>query len=407
MQFEGVWQRAWVEIDLDALCENFRCVKAALSPSTKLCCVVKANAYGHGAVTVAKLYESLGADFFAVSNLEEALELRLGGITLPILNLGYATPESAAILAAHRISQCVFSKEYAEALSEAARTASVTVKIHLKLDSGMGRIGFSIRHSETMDRVLQEIETVLSLPALEREGVFTHFAMSDMGAEGDAYTREQFRLFSEALAKLSQRGFTFPIRHAANSAAIFDYPEMHLDMVRAGIVLYGYPPSGALRRLPTLTPALSLKGVVDMVKTVETGDSVSYGGMFVAEKPTRVATVPIGYADGFWRRLTQVTPRFALGRETVGLIGRICMDQCMLDVSAIPNVKVGDTVTFYGGEGESVASLAERLDTISYELITALGERLPRVYYRNHKLVALTNRILPAGYPIGEENPKA
>ena len=396
MRRDTMWQRAWVEIDMDALRDNYRAVRGALDTKCKLCCVVKANAYGHGAVVIASLYEHLGADFLAVSNIEEALELRLGGITLPILILGYTDPKSAYLLAANNISQCVFSLDYAKALSNEAKRADVSLKIHLKLDSGMGRIGFSLLG----EGVIDEIASALSLPCLVREGVFTHFAKSDMGNEGKAYTKAQLSRFLSAVSALEARGFTFPIRHAANSAAICDYPEACLDMVRAGIVLYGYHPSAMLANTLSLRPALSLKSVVDMVKVIGVGESVSYGGSFVAKCPTAIATVPIGYADGLWRSMAQNGLYPTVRGRAARLVGRVCMDQCMLDVTAIEGVLVGDLVTVFGNGGEAVSSLADRLGTIPYELICALGERLPRVYFENGEIVTIKDRILPGGYPI-------
>ena len=397
MRKDSMWKRAWVEIDMDALKDNFLTVRRALDTRCKLCCVVKANAYGHGAVVVASLYERLGADFLAVSNIEEALELRLGGITLPILILGYTAPESAMMLAANNISQCLFSLDYAKALSREAKKANVSIKIHLKLDSGMGRIGFSLLEG---DAVLDDVVAALSLPGLVREGVFTHFAKSDMGEAGDAFTKAQFSRFTSAVEALSLRGYTFPIRHAANSAALCDYPETCLDMVRAGIVLYGYPPSGELRAPLSLRPALSLKSVVDLVKVIGAGTSVSYGGGFVAEKPTKIATIPIGYADGLWRSMEKDGLFPTVRGKAVRLVGRVCMDQCMLDVSAMTDVSVGDGVTLYGVSGEAVESLALRCGTIPYELICSLGERLPRVYFEKGEIVAIKDRILPAGFSL-------
>ena len=390
-----MWRRAWVEIDLDALTDNFRAIRRMLSPNTKLCCVIKANAYGHGALTVASLYEALGADFLAVSNIEEALEVRLGGITLPILILGYTSPEEAGALAGYGITQCVFSLDYAKALSREAEKAGVTVKAHIKLDSGMGRIGFPIGPLSPLEDSLSEIVTAVSLPALSCEGVFTHFAKSDMGEAGRAYTEEQLRCFRHALALLSERGVTFGTVHAANSAALCDYPDAAFDMVRAGIVLYGYPPSSETVGLPPLRPALSLKSVLDMIKPLAVGQSVSYGGDFVADTPTAVATVPIGYADGLWRGMSVKGLNPTVAGKPCPVIGRICMDQCMLDVSDAPDAALGDVVTVFGAGGEAIDALAERLGTIPYELICALGERLPRVYYRSGEAVAIKDRILP------------
>ena len=390
-----MWRRAWVEVDLDALSDNYKTIRAMLSPKTKLCCVIKANAYGHGALTVATLYESLGADYFAVSNIEEALELRLGGITLPILVLGYTSPESAALLAKYRITQCVFSLDYARALSKEVERAGVLIDIHVKLDSGMGRIGFPIRSEESLLKSLEEITEAISLAGLRHEGIFTHFAKSDMGDEGRDFTKAQLSAFERMISLLAARGITFAIRHAANSAAICDYPESAFDMVRAGIVLYGYPPSSALVNTPSLRPALSLKSVLDMTKPLSKGESVSYGGDFVASEGRTVATVPIGYADGLWRSLAREGLYPEVRGKRAPIIGRVCMDQCMLDVSHIENAAVGDVVTVYGDPAEPIDALAERCGTIPYELICSLGERLPRVYLKSGEIVAIKDRILP------------
>lgn len=395
MRKDTMWRRAWVEVDLDALADNYRVIRGALAPRTKLCCVIKANAYGHGALTVASLYESLGADFLAVSNVEEALELRLGGVTLPILILGYTSPESARALAEHRISQCVFSLDYARALSREAEAAGVMVDIHIKIDSGMGRIGFPVRSCETFSRAIDEIAVAASLPRLRREGIFTHFAKSDMGERGRAFTEGQLADFRKTLRALEARGITFPIVHAANSAAICDYPDATFDMVRAGIVLYGYPPSDGLNTSLPVRPALSLKSILDMVKPLAVGESLSYGGDFVAERETLVATVPIGYADGLWRSMAANGLYPTLRGHAARVIGRLCMDQCMLDVSEIPDAALGDVVTVFGGDAEDASSLAARNGSIAYELICALGERLPRVYYRSGEIVAIKDRILP------------
>lgn len=395
MRRDTMWRRAWVEIDLDALAYNYRVIRHTLAPDTKLCCVIKANAYGHGALTVASLYETLGADYLAVSNIEEALELRLGGITLPVLILGYTSPESARVLADHGISQCVFSAEYARALSYEAQRAGVTVKAHIKIDSGMGRIGFPVCTQESLESSLDEIVKVASMPSLIMEGIFTHFAKSDMGEAGRSYTERQISSFRQVIDSLKARGVAFSITHAANSAALCDYPDAAFDMVRAGIVLYGYPPSFDVRNLPPLKQALSLKSILDMIKPVSVGQSLSYGGDFVADCEKTVATVPIGYADGLWRGMSVKGLYPTVRGKSAEVIGRICMDQCMLDVSEIPEAAVGDVVTVFGLGGEEIDRLAARIGTIPYELICALGERLPRVYYRSGEMVAIKDRILP------------
>lgn len=387
-------RRAWAEVDLDALRHNYRQIRASLSESTKLCCVIKANAYGHGAVTLARCYENMGADFLAVSNLSEALELRYADISLPILILGYTPPEAAAVLSKQNISQCVFSPDYAIALADAAEKAGVSVKAHIKVDSGMGRLGFSLCREEKIQSAAKAIKACFAGKSLLPEGIFTHFASADEGEAGREFTKRQLSLFVRLTDLLAADGLIFALRHAANSAAIACYPEASLDMVRAGLVLYGMAPSREVSS-DGLLPALELKTVISHIKTIGAGESVSYGRSFVADRDMRVATLPIGYADGLWR---------AAGAEGHGvywrgsfapIIGRICMDQCMIDISALPEAKEGDAVTVYGGAGESVVTLAEKLGTIPYEILCALGERIPRVYFENGKAVSVFDRILP------------
>lgn len=396
IEIDSKQKRAWAEVDLDALTANYHTVRGALAPSVRLCCVIKANAYGHGALTLARLYQSLGADFLAVSNIEEALEVRLARVSLPLLILGYTPPACAPLLAEHNLSQCVFSLDFAEELAHYARAAGVTVKIHLKLDTGMGRIGFPVRSEEERRLHLPEIERAATLPGLVREGIFTHFASADEGESGRAFTKEQLAAFLAVTEALARRKICFPLRHAANSAAIFDYPEAALDMVRAGIVLYGLPPSDAVVSCPSLTPALTLRTVVDLVKEIRAGETVSYGRTFRAEKTMRVATFPIGYADGLWRRCGNGLLSVRLRDGFAPLLGRVCMDQCMADVSELPHAAAGDLVTVYGNGGLSVGELAARCGTIAYELLCALGERIPRVYRREGKIVSVFDRILPA-----------
>lgn len=386
----GMRRRAWAEIDLFAVRENYRAVRAAVGKSTKVCCVVKADAYGHGACRLAAVYEAMGADFFAVSNLEEALELRRGGITLPILILGFTPPECAALLARENISQCVYSEEYGLSLGKEAEAAGVRVKIHLKLDTGMGRIGF-------FGDELDGAEKVCRQSFLIPEGVFTHFAVSDGGEEGEDYTRAQASRFCAWVEELSHRGISFAIRHCANSAAIFEYPEFHLDMVRAGIVLYGFRPSTCVRRLPRLYPVMTLRSVISHIKTLKAGESVSYGRTFVAEKPLRVATVPIGYADGFSRSLGNGRYALKIGERYAPILGRVCMDQLMVDVSEIP-CSVGDTVTVLGDDGRvSADGIAEILNTINYEVTCDVSKRIPRVFLDEGEIVGFQDHLISDG----------
>lgn len=389
---QGIRKRTWAEISLDNAAWNFTQVRKSTGEDAKVCCVIKANAYGHNAVRLANLYESLGADFLAVSNLEEAVQLREANISLPILILGYTPSECAHLLAKYQISQCVYSRTYGEALSQAAMAAGVRVKIHIKIDTGMGRIGF--QHHGVHDEMADAL-AVCNLPCLISEGIFTHFASADEGENGESYTKMQFHAFMEAVEFLQQRGIRFALRHCANSAAIFDYPEFHLDMVRAGVVLYGLKPSADVRSLPELRPVMKLKSVISHIKQIEAGDSISYGHTYTADRPRLVATVPIGYADGFWRANANDC-KMLIRDRLFPLIGRVCMDQLMLDITDAPYLAVGDTVTIFGdSQGKCSADLiAEHTGTINYEVVCAVGERVPRFFLRGGEVIGVSDNIL-------------
>ena len=392
-----ILRRTWAEIDLDALARDFQAVREAANPQAKVCCVVKADAYGHGAVRIAREFEGLGADWFAVSNLEEALQLRLGGIQKPILVLGYTPPEEAAALSNHHISQCVYSLDYARDLSRAAEEAGATVNIHVKIDTGMSRLGFYYQDISRDEATVQEVKAACQLPGLHPEGIFTHFAVSDEGKAGDAFTMQQFGCFKEMIEALLREDIDFEVRHCANSAAVFDYPLSHLDMVRAGIVIYGLYPSEELRHKPDLTPVLSLRSVVSHVKTVKPGATISYGRKFTAQKEMKVATVPVGYADGYPRILSAKGAQVLIGGKRCPILGRVCMDQLMADVSALPDVKVGDMVTLIGRDGEEAITadeLASLEGSINYEVVCGLSKRGPRVYLKGGKVESIYNALL-------------
>ncbi|MGI6254270.1 MAG: alanine racemase [Acutalibacter sp.] len=392
-----ILRRTWAEIDLDALAQDFAAVRSAANENALVCCVVKADAYGHGAVRMAREFEALGADWFAVSNLEEALQLRLGQITKPVLVLGYTPPEEAAALAKYHISQCVYSLDYARELSHHAVEAGVTVKIHVKIDTGMSRLGFYYQDISRDEATVQEVKAACTLPGLYPEGIFTHFAVSDEGTEGDAFTMRQFGCFKEMIESLLREDISFEVRHCANSAAVFDYPLSHLDMVRAGIVIYGLYPSGALRNRPDLAPVLSLKSVVSHVKTVKPGATISYGRKFTADQEMKVATVPVGYADGYPRILSAKGAQVLISGKRCPILGRICMDQLMADVSALPEVQVGDTVTLIGRDGDeeiSADELAALEGSINYEVVCGLSKRVPRVYLKHGKVDSIYNALL-------------
>ena len=386
----GIRRRTWAEVDLDAVRQNYLAVRQTLSKETKLCCVIKADAYGHGAMALGRFYEKIGADFFAVSNIEEALQLRAHRITRPILILGYTPEECASLLAAHDISQCVYSLEYGGRLARYAEQAHLQVKIHIKLDTGMGRIGFLCRDESESE--LGDALAVCRMESLIPEGIFTHCSVADGGAEGDGFTRQQFDCFMKGVAYLERNGVTFAIRHFANSATIFDHPDYHLDMVRAGIVLYGLPPSQMMRNLPSMIPAMSLRSVISHCKQLRKGESISYGRTFVAQQEMTVATVPIGYADGYLRQNQYTNGYLTLKDRQAPIIGRVCMDQLMVDVTDIP-CKAGDVVTVFGQGGREAEELARENRTIGYEILCSVGTRVPRIYIENGKTVEIMDYL--------------
>lgn len=377
MDFE---RRCWAQVDLDALRHNFALVRAAAS-GTPVMAVVKADAYGHGAVRTAKLLAAEGAACFGVSGLEEALELRRAGISQPILILGYTTPAAAHTLAEHAIVQTVYAAEYAAALSREAQSAGVRVAVHIKLDTGMGRIGFAVR--DNMEAALAEIAAACALPGLAAEGLFTHFAVADSTDDDDiAYTQYQHALLQQAIDGLAARGIAFSTVHCCNSAGTFVHPAFHHHLVRAGIILYGENPSHDTA-LPGLRPALCLKAAVSHVKEVAAGDYESYGRTFRAERPMRVATVSVGYADGYPRLLSN-RGTLSLHGKPARVLGRVCMDQLMVDVTHIPEAKPGDAAVVYGAEAaDSASHIADMTGTINYEILCNIGRRVPRVYVEN------------------------
>ncbi len=372
-QKENIAKRLWAEVDLGAIRHNYNEIRACLKPETKLCCIIKANAYGHGEEAVASFYEEIGADYFAVSNLEEALHIREAGVRTPILILGFTRADLAVVLAEQNITQCLFSEDYAKKLSACAVAHGVQVKVHIKVDSGMSRIGF---------RSAEEAWPACSLPGLAYEGIFTHFASADEGDGGEAFTRGQYERFMSVVTGLEARGMHFTIRHCCNSAGIMDFPEYQLDMVRAGIILYGIDPSGEVRHHLDLIPAMTLRSVVSMVKTIHAGDVVSYGRRFKAEHDMVLATIPVGYADGFFRANFRNGTKIWVNGVPCPICGTVCMDQLMVDASAVPHlVEGGSEVVIFGRAPYPTAeTLAEANGTIPYEILCAVGARVPRVF---------------------------
>lgn len=381
-------KRTWAEISLNAIEHNYNVISNKVADDTKVCCVIKADGYGHGAVELSQVYEKLGADFFAVSNIDEGIEIRKSGSKLPIVILGYTPVSEAENLAEYDISQAVFSLEYAKELSEKCVEEDCICKMHIKVDSGMSRIGFMCQEFPRDEYSIEEICEACCLPNLEVEGLFTHFCVSDEDAEGREFTNKQYENFIHVRDSLKKRGVDISVVHCSNSGAIEDYPETCCDMVRAGIILYGLAPSSKLADRLDLVPAMTLKTVVAFVKEVQKGATISYGRTFTADRKMKIATVPIGYADGFIRQNAKDGYMMVNGKKAK-IVGRICMDQTMLDVTDIEDVKTGDEVVVFGtGEnGEPTAdSLAENTGTINYETVCLVGKRVPRIYIKDGKI---------------------
>lgn len=369
-------RRAWAEVDISAIVGNFKLIKEYAN--APVYAVVKADAYGHGAAVCAPALESVGADGFAVSNIEEAEELRRAGVRVPILILGYTPADCAARLAYGDIAQCVYSLEYARALNECSKACRVRPKVHLKLDTGMGRIGFDI--SSDTSCAIDEMAEVLGMPNLDCEGIFTHFSSADGGSDEDKeYTRAQYARFFEAKRTLEQRcSHRFALAHCANSAASVTLEGEKGDLVRAGIILYGLSPSGEVGLPEGLRPAMSFYSVVSMIKHVKAGTNVSYGRTYTAPEDRIIATVSAGYADGVPRLLSNKGEVIIRGKRAK-IVGRICMDQFCVDVTDIDGVAMGDRVTIFG-EGLSADEVALHADTINYEIICGVSKRTQRIY---------------------------
>lgn len=370
---------SWVEVNLSALRRNTQAFKRQLERGVQMMCVVKADAYGHGAAVVARTLQAAGAAAFAVSCVAEGLELRRRGITRPILILGYADPAQAAVLAKNDLSTAVFSLDYANALSAAAQAAGVRVKGHLKLDTGMGRIGF---RSDTPEDCAKALLPLFELDKLSIEGIYTHFAVADsVDADDMAYTQAQEDFIVAVYDRLAELGHTLKHLHFMNSAATVTRPNPRATLARVGIIMYGLEPNYPVHVPMELQPVMSLRSVVSHVKQVDAGTCISYGRTYTADKPRTIATVTIGYADGYARLLSNHADALLHGRRCP-IVGRVCMDQLMLDVTDVPEeVKPGDVVTMFGTDGEETITadeLAALYGTIGYEIVCGISKRVPR-----------------------------
>lgn len=375
-------------VDLDAVRHNILEMRKHIRPQTKLLAVIKADGYGHGAVAVAKALNDL-SDYYAVARLGEAAELRRYGITKPILILGYSAPEEYQELIEQDITITVFRLEDARSISETAGKLGKTAKIHIKIDTGMSRIGYMC----DLDAV-EEIKQIAKLPNLNMEGIFTHFAKADE-ANKDAFHGQLLR-FRSMLDALEREGITFAIRHAANSAAIMEEGDLGLDMVRSGISTYGlYPSDEVDPSSADLIPAMSLTSKISHIKTLAKGIGIGYGWTYTTEKETVVATIPVGYADGYKRALSN-RGRVLIRGQYAKILGRVCMDQIMVDVTDIPDAAVGDTVTLFGHDGEAsipVEEIANMSESFNYEFVCGIASRVPRIYTMNGKYVGELNYL--------------
>lgn len=379
-----------VEVSLDAIAYNAAWFKQSIGPSCRLMAVVKADGYGHGAVQTAKAAVEAGADYLGVAILDEALQLRKAGIESPILVLGYTAPHAVEAAIRHRIALTVFSDEVLDRIIECANRWEQAAVIHIKIDTGMSRLGLTdLRETAAMVRKASQS------PFVQVEGIFTHFAQADH--DDTSYAEKQFDAFTTMLSHLEQEGLHIPIAHCCNSAAAQRFPRMHMDMVRIGISLYGLLPSPDMKGAAIgLRQAFQWKTTVASMKKLSANQQVGYGGTFSTERESLIATIPVGYADGFSRRLSNRGSAIVNGQRAA-VAGRICMDQTMLDVTDLGHVRVGDEVVLYGGTEEayiSIDEVADLLQSINYEIVCTVGKRVPRVYFHHGRRVGYSNPAL-------------
>jgi alanine racemase len=379
----------WAEIDLRAITHNLQAVRQLIGPRIKIMAVVKADAYGHGSENAARAMDAAGADAFGVARLCEAVALRKAGFTKPILIFGYTPPDAAGELIRNDLTQTVFSVRYAYSLNDKARSANGHIKTHIKIDSGMGRLGLvpGKLNGKNCDstyvpvEICESVTAICQLSNLETEGLFTHFAASDHSDKASA--RKQLKLFRETISSLEAEGLHIPVKHSANSGAVIDLPDAHMDMVRPGIMLYGlYPSAEVAHHKIELQPAMQLKARIAQVKTVSKGFKVSYGQTYTTPSATRLATVPIGYADGYSRHLSSSGVMLVKGLRAP-VVGQVCMDQSIIDVGHIEGVHCGDEVVIIGHQNGAVLTAEEmalQLGTINYEIVATVMARVPRIY---------------------------
>ena len=370
----------WTEVNLDAIAQNVKNIKKLIGKKKELMAVVKGNAYGHDILEISSVVLENGATRLAVARLEEAIFLRKAGITVPILVLGLTLKPQAESLVSYDITPTVCEFEMIEKLSESAVQMNKMAKIHLKVDTGMGRIGIF------PDDVLRFIKRIKALKKVEIEGIFTHFSVAD--EKDKFYTEEQFRKFIEILTILEKEGIKIPIKHVGNSATLLDLPHMWLDMVRPGLAIYGLYPSKEVKKTINLIPAQQFKTKIVFIKELPRGESISYGRIYITKRRMRVASLPVGYADGYNRLLSNQGEVLVRGQR-VPIIGRVCMDQCMIDVTNLTQVEIGDEVVLWGRQGEemiTVEEIAQKIRTINYEIVHLPDKkRVPKLFIKDGK----------------------
>ena len=382
------YRRIQADINLDAIRQNIKTVQALNPADRKTLLVIKADAYGHGSVTLAKEMDDL-ADYFAVATMDEAVELRNAGIVKPILILGYTDESEYEAAVKNDITLAIYDAEEAMLLSETALKLGKKAKVHIKVDSGMSRIGFQCTESD-----VEEAVKLLSMDGLDVEGIFTHYAKADYENKSDAMT--QYEKFSWFVKTMEGRGADFKIRHIDNSAGAMEIHSEGFDMMRLGIVIYGLYPSEEIDKSVVLKPAMTLKSRVVHIKTLEAGRGIGYGWTYVTDKPTKVATVSVGYADGYPRALSN-NGRVLIHGQYAPILGRVCMDQIMIDVTDIDDVKIRDEVVLFGTQGEnhiSIEEVAEPANSFNYEMACHVSRRVPRVYFKDGKEIGEINYLV-------------
>lgn len=371
----------FAKINLDNLKQNFLNLKKFVGDDIKFCALIKANAYGHGSVEIAKSYAEFGADYLAVARVNEGEELRKNGIKLPILLLGYSDEVKKALL--NNLELCVFNYKYATTINEIAKSLNLKAKIHIKLDTGMARLGFVVRDEKSILETTLTCLKISKLSNIEIIGVFTHFAKSDSADK--SFTNLQLKRFNAQIYDFEKNGLKIPLKHVSNSAAILDIQTANLNMVRSGIVGFGFYPSDEVKKSVDLKPVMSLYAMISNIKILKPNTPISYGGVYITKDYEKIVTICIGYGDGFLRE--QNNPEVLINNVKCPVVGRICMDQCMVKVPFNMEIKVGEYATIFNEDDFNASNLARRCNTISYEILSLVASRVKRIYYKNGKII--------------------